>query len=177
MKIYSKYKNGQEFCWFDSTNTIFCKCYDNPGGLKVLKIVFKGGRTYLYRDVDINDYITFRDSESNGTAFYKHIKKYSCVRIQDTDLDKLEEMKTKFIEDEQDIDNSKMSDLGYVIDYCDKTGEFILKINGKTIYSGVEGQVSIVKLFLSMGIKCSLNSVDKIDIETDDNSDKINTEE
>lgn len=173
MKLYSKYENGQEFCWYDSSNILFSKCYDNQGELKVVKIIFKNGRTYLYKDVDVNDYITFRDSESNGAAFNKHIKKYAPTRIQDTDLGKLEEMKSKFMGENQEIQDSKVSDLGYVIEFCDATGEFVLKLKDNIIYSGVEGNVSIVNLFKSMGINCSFKSVEKIVNETDENEDKI----
>lgn len=176
MKIYSKYENGQEFCWYDSSNILFSKCYDNQGELKVVKIIFKNGRTYLYKDVDVNDYITFRDSESNGVAFNKHIKKYAPTRIQDTDLGKLEEMKNKFMGENQEVQDSKVSDLGYVIEFCDATGEFVLKLKDNIIYCGVEGNVSIVNLFKSMGINCSFKSVEKIVNETDEDDDKINVE-
>ena len=103
MKLYSKYENSQEFCWYDSSNIIFSKCYDNPGDCKVVKIIFKNGRTYLYKDVDVNDYIMFRDAESNGSAFTKYIKKYAATRIQDTDLSKLEELKDSFINENQEL--------------------------------------------------------------------------
>lgn len=176
MKQYSKYENGQEFCWYDSSNTLFSKCYDNSGELKVVKIIFKNGRTYLYKDVNVNDYIAFRDAESNGVAFNKYIKKYNPTRIQDTDLGKLEEMKNKFMNNNQEVQEAKVSDLGYVIDFCDATGEFALKLMDKIIYSGTEGNVSIVNLFKSMGINCYLNSVDKIVNKTDENENKINVE-
>lgn len=176
MKIYSKYENGQEFCWYDSSNTLFSKCYDNPGDLKVVKVIFKSGATYLYKNVDVNDYIAFRDAESNGHAFFKHIRKYDATRIQDTDLDKLEEMKNNFMNDTQELQETKVSDLGYVIEYCETDGSFVLKLADKVIFSGVEGNVSIVNLFKSMGINCTMKEVDRIDNETDENEDKINVE-
>lgn len=175
MKLFSKYENSQELCWYDSTNIIFSKCYDNPD-CKVVKIIFKNGRTYLYRDVDATDYVMFRDSESNGSAFTKYIKKYAATRIQDTDLDKLEEMKQKFINENQEVQDTKVSDLGYVMEYCDETGEFVLKLGGKVIYSAVEGNVSIINLFKSMGVNCALVSVEKIENKTDEEEDKINVE-
>lgn len=176
MKLFSKYQNAQEYCWLNSSNTLFCKCYDNPGDLKVLKIVFKNGRTYLYKDVDVNDYIAFRDAESNGSAFAKYIRKYTATRIQDTDLNKLEELKQSFINEEQKVGDTTVSNLGYVIEFCDKTGEFVLKLNDKVIYSGIEGEVSIVNLFRSMGISCSLKAVDGITNETDENELKLDIE-
>lgn len=176
MKIYSKYENGQEFCWYDSSNTLFSKCYDNPGDLKVVKIIFKNGSTYLYKNIDVSDYIAFRDAESNGHAFFKHIKKYNATRIQDTDLGKLEEMKNKFMNESQGLQETKVSDLGYVIEYSEADGSFVLKLADKVIFSGVEGNVSIVALFKSMGINCSLKEVEKVDNQTDENEDKINVE-
>ena len=176
MKVYSKYVNGQEFCWYDSTNTLFSKCYDNPGDLKVIKVIFKSGATYLYKNVDVNDYLAFRDAESNGHAFYKHIRKYEATRIQDTDLEKLEELKTHLMNDSQELQESKVSELSYVIEYCENDGRFVLKLADKIIFSGVEGNVSIVSLFKSMGINCTLKEVDKVEVDTDENEDKINVE-
>lgn len=172
-KIYEKYCNSIQYCWYDSTNIIFSKCYDNPN-CKVVKIIFKNGRTYLYRDVDATDYVMFRDAESNGSAFTKYIKKYVATRIQDTDLDKLEEMKQKFMKSNQELQETKVSELGYVIEYCEDTGEFVLKIGENVIYSAVEGNVSIINLFKSMGINCTLKAVDKIENITDEEEDKIN---
>lgn len=176
MKVYSKYENGQEFCWYDSSNTLFSKCYDNPGDLKVVKVIFKSGATYLYKNVDVNDYLAFRDAESNGHAFFKHIKKYEATRIQDTDLEKLEELKTNLMNDSQELQESKVSELSYVIEYCENDGSFVLKLADKTIFSGIEGNVSIVSLFKSMGINCTLKEVDKVENETDEHEDKINVE-
>lgn len=176
MKLYSKYEDSCELCWYDSTNTLFSKCYDNPGEYKVVKIIFKNGRTYLYKDVTASDYIAFRDAESNGQSFTKYIKKYSATRIQDTDLDKLNELREKLVSQDQEIQDTKVSELGYVIEYCDSTGEFALKLGGKVIYRAIEGQVSIINLFKSMGVNCSMKSVDKIENNSDEEEDKINVD-
>lgn len=175
-KIYEKYCNNIQYCWYDSSNIIFSKCYDNPGKYKVVKIIFKNGRTYLYKDVDADNYVMFRDAESNGSAFTKYIKQYTATRIQDTDLDKLEEMKQKFMDSNQEIQETKVSELGYIIEYCEETGEFVLKIGEKAIYSAVEGNVSIINLFKSMGINCALKSVEKIENKTDEEEDKIDVD-
>lgn len=39
----------------------------------------------------------------------------------------------------------------------DITGDFALKLNGKTIYRGVEGQVSILNLLKCMNINFSMS--------------------
>ena len=69
MIVYNKYLDNQDYTWYDSSNVLFSKCYDDPNSnTKTLKIVFKNGRTYIYKDVDINDYITFKTAQSNGQA-------------------------------------------------------------------------------------------------------------
>lgn len=167
-KIFECYHNNAQYCWYDSSNAIFSKCYDNAGQTKVLKIVFKNGATYLYRDVDVNDYIAFRDAPSNGVAFSKYIKKYTPTRIGDTDLGSLEDDKLNFMKKAGEIMDSKVSELNYLIEACENTGEFILKLNDRVIYQGVEGKVSIVNLFRSMNIPFSINMVDKIEKTEED---------
>ena len=45
MIVYNKYINNEDYTWYDSSNVIFSKCYDNNSDSKTLKIVFKDGRT------------------------------------------------------------------------------------------------------------------------------------
>ena len=53
MIVYNRYVNQEDHVWYESSNIIYSKCYDTQNSkFKSLKIVFKGGRTYLYRDVD-----------------------------------------------------------------------------------------------------------------------------
>lgn len=175
MIVYNKYLDNQDYTWYDSSNVIFSKCYDNPdSSLKTLKIVFKNGRTYIYKDVDINDYLTFKTAQSNGQSVNTSIvKKYKGVRISDTDVDKLTKLKDDFIESEKNISETQMKDLVYKVDYDEKNSEFILKIGDKVIYHGNENKVSLFSLFKSMNIAYSLNVVDKIEYETDENKEEI----
>lgn len=176
MIIYNKYLDNQDYTWYDSSNVLFSKCYDDPNSnTKTLKIVFKNGRTYIYKDVDINDYLTFKTAQSNGQAVNTFIiKKYKGVRISDTDVDKLTELREKFINDEKEISETPLKDLIYKVDYNEQNGEFTLTIGDKVIYHGNENKVSLFSLFKSMNIAYSLNVVDKIDYETDENKEKIN---
>lgn len=175
MIVYNKYLDNQDYTWYDSSNVIFSKCYDNTdSNSKTLKIVFKNGRTYIYKDVDINDYLTFKTAQSNGQSVNTSIiKKYKGVRISDTDVDKLTKLKDDFIESEKNISETQMKDLVYKVDYDEKNGEFILKIGDKVIYHGDENKVSLFSLFKSMNIAYSLNVVDKIEYETDENKEEI----
>lgn len=90
-KIYNLYENEVDRTWYDSTNVIYSECDDVTDGLKVLKVVFKNGRTYKYSDVNVNDYLLFRESLSQGKALNKYIKQYANERINDTDIEALTE--------------------------------------------------------------------------------------
>ena len=61
----------------------------------ITKIVFKKGRCYLYHDVSILDYVIFREHSSQGKALNEYIKKYECERINDVNLEELENFKEK----------------------------------------------------------------------------------
>ena len=93
-KIYSKYIKNEDHNWYDSSNIVYSVCFDGAA-TKSLKIVFKGGRTYLYKDVSPVDYVRFRDAESNGKVFNEVIKQYPCTKLDDTSLEQLENMKNE----------------------------------------------------------------------------------
>ena len=162
MITYNFYENNIDYTWYDSTNVVFSKCYDSKENTKTLHVVFQNGRSYIYRDVDVNDYIAFKNEPSTGKGINTYIiKKYKGIRISDTDLEKLEELKKTFTEQETQVDES-MSNLNYHLIICDKTGEFQLCLNGKPIHTDIEGQVSITRLLKSMNIKYSFETVEEI---------------
>ena len=92
MKKYNLYENNLDRTWYDSSNIVFSECIDNEGELKTVKVVFKGGRTYQYVDVKVNDYLMFRESPSQGKALNQYLKIYEAQRIEDTDVNELEDM-------------------------------------------------------------------------------------
>ena len=152
MKIYSKYENGIEHTWYVSSNIVYSQCYDKGEG-KSLKVVFKGGRTYLYRGVSIEDYIMFRDGESTGENANKYIiKKYKSVRLEDVPTDELEKMRNEFMESDKVV-NDTIGSLIYHVEANRETGEIRLKLGDKVIYEGIDGQISLIDLFASMQIK------------------------
>lgn len=174
MIIYNKYINNEDYVWYDSSNVIFSKCYDNNQTTKTLKVVFKNGRTYVYKDVNAGDYICFKTSPSNGKAINDFIiKKYKGVRITDTSVDKLNEMKEQFINEEKEFVEQPLSNLLYHIEANKETGEFRLKMNNTTIYSGIENQVSIFNLLKSMNINYSFNNVETFENESDELTEEI----
>lgn len=157
MIVYNRYIDNKDHTWYDSSNVIYSICYNNEQQFKNIKVVFKNGRTYLYRDVDVNDYIAFRSAESNGKAVNQYIvKKYKGIRLPDTDLDKLESLKQELIEDNR-VTERAFTNLAYHLSVNEKTGDFALFLNNKPIYRGVEGQVSIMNLLKCMGIAYSID--------------------
>ena len=73
MIVYNKYTNLRDHVWYSSSNVIYSECIDSDTELKTLKIVFKEGRTYMYRDVNVEDYIgsmikTWEHQLENGEA-------------------------------------------------------------------------------------------------------------
>lgn len=157
MVVYNRYVNNKDHTWYDSSNVVYSLCYDNNEATKNLKIVFKNGRTYLYKNVDVNDYIGFRSGESTGKTVNQYIvKKYQGVRLPDTDMEKLDELKEEFINDNK-ITEEAFTNLAYHLSVNNITGDFALKLNGKTIYRGVEGQVSILNLLKCMNINFSMS--------------------
>lgn len=174
MITYNKYINSEDHTWYDSSNVVFSKCYDNDLETKTLKVVFKNGRTYLYKDVSVNDYIAFKSAPSTGEAINKFIiKKYKGVRIADTDIEQLNECKNDFITRDNQIQGEPISNLDYHLKFKNETGEFQLLLGDKVIYTGVEGSVSIVNLLKSMNINYSWEEVNEIISESDENKDEI----
>lgn len=158
--VYNKYINNRDHTWYDSSNVLYSVCYDTTADKKALKVVFKQGRTYLYKDVDVNDYLMFRNAESHGKSINEFIvKKYKGVRISDTSQETLDSLKDEFI-NENKITEEAFTNLAYHLELNNDTGEFRLKLNGKTIFEGIENQVSITRLLKSMNINYSFSQME-----------------
>ena len=173
--VYNRYVNSEDHTWYDSTSVAYSLCYDNAETTKTLKVVFKQGRTYLYKDVDVNDYLMFKNSESSGKGVSQYIvKKYKPLRMQDTDLVELEKLKEEFINDGK-ITDETFTNLIYRIEYDDDSGKFSLQLNDKEIYHGYEGSVSIINLFRSMNIRFSMLKYSQSDVDrNNDENDNLN---
>lgn len=174
MITFNRYVNQEDHVWYDSSNIVYSKCYDTQASLnKTVKIVFKGGRTYVYRDVDANDYLLFKQSESSGQGFNKWIKKYNAVRIADTDIDSLTKLRESFIEEINENDETKLGDLYYKLKFNEKTGEFTIELGDKVLFKGIEGQFSILNLLASLNIKYVMEEVEDFPDTSDENLDEI----
>lgn len=148
MKTYSKYINNEDHNWYDSSNIIYSVYFDDQkDGNKSMKIVFKGGRSYLYKDVDPLEYTLFRDGQSQGKIFNETIKKRECVKLPDTNLNELDELKQSFMKS----DNPTEFNLKIIMN--ENTGEFHLYLNENKVFESVEGNVSILNLLKSLGLE------------------------
>lgn len=175
MITYNRYINQEDHVWYDSSNIVYSKCYDNDTNKgKTLKIVFKGGRTYVYKEVDSDDYIRFKMSQSTGDGFNRYIKNAKTVmRIADTDLEKLEKLREDFKNENQTIEKQKVGDLVYNIMIDKQTNEFIIKMGERVLFRGIERQFSILNLFTSLNIKYGFTEVDSLENNSDEELDEI----
>lgn len=92
-RYYDK-ENKIDKVWYDSSTIIYSECEDKENDYKTLKVVFKGGSTYVYYEVDVQDYVMFIAGGldgSNGKALNKYIKpKCDFERLPSTNLEDLE---------------------------------------------------------------------------------------
>ncbi|MBP5457409.1 MAG: KTSC domain-containing protein [Paludibacteraceae bacterium] len=160
MIVYNRYINSRDHTWYDSSNVLYSLCYDNVGddSKRVVKVVFKQGRTYIYKDVDVGDYLCFKTATSTGSAFNEYIKHYDGVRLPDVDVEELDKLRESFI-NEGKITEEAHSKLAYTLEYNQDNKEFRLTLNGVTIYEGVDDHVSILKLLSSMNITCEIKDL------------------
>ena len=92
-KIFRLYENNVEKTWYDSSNVFYSECDDIEDSYKQLRVVFKDGRQYHYKDINVNDYLLFRENISQGKALNQFIKpKYEVQRLDDVNIDELKQL-------------------------------------------------------------------------------------
>ena len=92
-KIFGFYKDDVDYAWYQSSNIKFSKCVDNDNALKTLFVVFNNGSQYKYSNVDVNQYLLFREDDSQGKALNKYIKgnSYPYEKVENADIQTLED--------------------------------------------------------------------------------------
>lgn len=93
MKLFSYYDNKIDHAWFESSDIVYSECIDNENELKTLKVVFSNGAQYEFYDVNVFDYLKFRDGSSQGKAFITYIrkKKYKFKKLEIANLKEINE--------------------------------------------------------------------------------------
>ena len=88
---YYDEENKIDRAWYSSSNIVYSECDDNLNDFKTLRIVFKTGDMYEYKNVEVGDYLMFMAGGldgSNGKAFYKFIRpKYETEKKERLNLD------------------------------------------------------------------------------------------
>ena len=92
-KLFNFYANDVDKAWYSSSNIKYSECIDKEGQLKVLKVVFSNGTQYQYNGVNVQDYLMFRENESQGKALNKFIKAkgYEFEKLDNADRDAINE--------------------------------------------------------------------------------------
>lgn len=90
---FNYYSNNVDYTWYESSNIAYSECIDNDNALKTLKVVFSTGTQYQYNDVDVRDYLMFRNDQSQGKALNKYIKGngYEYVKLENANLQEIED--------------------------------------------------------------------------------------
>lgn len=98
--------------WYNSSNILYSECDDKENDLKTLRVVFKNGACYEYKNVSVQDYIMFMHGGldgSNGKALNKFIKekKYEYQRLDDANINILNEELENLIKEKNLINETK----------------------------------------------------------------------
>lgn len=140
MLIFNKYENDLDRAWFSSSNIKYAECDDKTDSLKTVRVVFNTGRKYEYEKVTVQDYLLFRNAESQGKAFNTYLRKYEAKRLEDADLDQLD----------KELENLRSAD--FVLEYSengliikDNDGNILFESDGKLS----ENEMSLVESVLS----------------------------
>lgn len=77
-----------EICIYESS-MIHSSNYDF--NTKTLKVEFRGGKTYVYNTVDVEDYLAFSNAKSTGQSFNDYIRKYEGSVLMEPMLSTIKE--------------------------------------------------------------------------------------
>lgn len=130
------YENDIDKAWYDSSTVFYSECEDKENELKTVKVVFKNGSTYLYKGVNVNDYLLFREDSSQGKALHRILKGYEYEKIANTDINLLIEEYDKLIQKACDSQINKETYVISAFPGCGKT----------TAYERLKGKYDIIDL-------------------------------
>ena len=101
MRIYKIYENDLERTWYDSSNILYSECDDFDNKLKNVRILFKNGAWYQYKDVKVQDYLLFREDVSQGKALRKFLFSYDYEKIGNKDVKSINEELKRLLDKEK----------------------------------------------------------------------------
>lgn len=92
-RIFGFYANDKDTNWYQSSNIRYSECDDHDNELKTLRVVFNNGTQYEYKNVNVQDYLMFRNDTSQGKALNQYIKAngYEYEKLEDANMEALED--------------------------------------------------------------------------------------
>ena len=93
MLLFSYYVEDKiDKAWFDSSNIYYAECDESDTQEKTVRVVFKNGKQYQYNGVSVNDWVMFKNADSQGKKLNELFKKagYEYSKLDDANLDELE---------------------------------------------------------------------------------------
>lgn len=111
--------------WYSSSNIVYSECDDIKDDYKTLRVVFKNGSCYEYKNVSVMDYLMFMHGGidgSNGKSLNKFIKenKYEYERLDNRDLNTInEEMNVLVNKKKEPVNESTVNNQENVNDNID----------------------------------------------------------
>ena len=152
-KLFSYYSDKVDHAWYDSSNVVYSECIDNEDALKTLKIVFSNGTQYQYEGISVNDYLLFREAQSQGQTLNKLIKQRNegYSKLENVDLEKLNE------------EYALRSGGGFIIENTVENGFIIKNVTDEVVYSS-DGKIfdkdlleTITGILASVGTKFTIS--------------------
>lgn len=128
-KIYNFYHNDLDKTWYDSSTVKYSECEDLDDQRKTLRVVFNNGTQYEYSDVDVMDYLMFREDVSQGKGLNKYIKakEYEFRKLDNVDISRIDE------------DLKHLSEADFYITACKDNNDLItidvIRNSGEVLYS------------------------------------------
>tara|TARA_R110002050_G_scaffold79261_11_gene169406 strand:- start:12609 stop:13037 length:429 start_codon:yes stop_codon:yes gene_type:complete len=105
---------------YDSSNVI-ASSYDKSS--KELKVIFKGGNTYIYEGVTDSDFMRFETAESQGKVLNSNIKSYNFTKGDKVDADAI-------------VNRIKKLKIEELVKFETGMGEFMVKCNDDFLTNG-----------------------------------------
>lgn len=151
-KLFSYYADNVDHAWYDSSNVKYSECIDNKDDLKTLKVVFSNGTQYQYEGISVNDYLLFREAQSQGQTLNRLIKQKNSgyTKLDNVDLDLINEEYTMRSGGGFSIENTV--DGGFIIKTM--TDETVYSSDGKIFDKDLLG--TILDILNSVGTKIKL---------------------
>jgi hypothetical protein len=136
MLIFSKYIEDKiDMAWFDSSNIVYAECDESDTAEKTVRVTFKNGSQYEYYKVNVNDWVMFKNADSQGKALNKYIKKdsYEYKKIWDNDIESINKKLEFYLNDEKEAEEDDLK-AKYLLSFDNGRLEVCNGLN-ETIYS------------------------------------------